>query len=308
MMDKIIDIHSHLGDNLYHNGGAIIEKKGVKKKIMFDPISISEFGLHRLKGLEGILFKWIKNASRERIKTATRENMRKSMDEIGITHTICLPMSLDFVTVQELKAASDKDSGIILFTGIDHTREYDFNKAFAADVASGALGLKLHPIVQCLALTDKKCFEAVEAFAPYDLPVLFHSGVMSYYFGEEKKNEKPEYGEIHYAVELVKAFPNVKFIAGHSGLFQVNEAMEMLSSYKNVWTDISFQSPGTIKKLLNIFGIERILFASDWPFGSRKTAFKALRRACKGDKYVERRTFYENAAELLNLPEDFSDT
>ncbi len=300
-MDKIIDIHSHLGNNLYHNGGEIIEKKGVNKKIIFDPISISEFGLHRVKGFEGILYKWIKNATRERIKIATRENMRKSMDEIGITHTVCLPMSLDFVTFQDLKGASKKDSGIIPFTGIDHTKEYDFNIAFAKDVASGAMGLKLHPIVQSLSLTDKKTFEAIEAFAIYNLPVLFHCGVMSYYFGDEAKNERPEYGKIKYAVELVKAFPNVKFIAGHSGLFQVDEVVEMLSSLKNVWADISFQPPETIKKLLNTFGVEKILFASDWPYGNRKTAFRALRKACKEDKYVERRTFYENAAELLNM-------
>ena len=160
--------------------------------------------------------------------------MRKSMDETGITHTVCLPMSLDFVTFQELKNASNKDNGIIPFTGIDHTKQYDFNKAFGEVVASGAKGLKLHPIVQCLALNDQKTFEAVEAFAPYGLPVLFHSGVMSYYFGEEKENERPEYGEIKYAVELVKVFPNVKFIVGHSGLLQVDDVMEMLSSYKNV--------------------------------------------------------------------------
>ena len=74
--------------------------------------------------------------------------MRRSMDEIGVTHTVCLPMSLDFVTFQELKDASNKDNGIIPFTGIDHTKEYDFNETFAEDVASGAMGLKLHPIAQ----------------------------------------------------------------------------------------------------------------------------------------------------------------
>ena len=60
----------------------------------------------------------------ERNKLAIRENMRKSMDEIGATHTVCLPMSLDFVTFSELKDASVKDKGIIPFTGIDHTKEY----------------------------------------------------------------------------------------------------------------------------------------------------------------------------------------
>jgi len=30
-MEKIIDMHSHLGDICYPNGGALIEKKGIKK-------------------------------------------------------------------------------------------------------------------------------------------------------------------------------------------------------------------------------------------------------------------------------------
>ena len=148
MLDMIIDMHSHLGNNLYHNGGEIIEKKGIKKKLVFDPISISEFVLHRLTGLEGILYRWIENASRERIKTATRENTRKSMDEVGVTYAVCLPMSLNFVTFQELKSASDKDNGIIPFTGVDHTKQYDFDQAYAEDVASGAKGLKLHPVTE----------------------------------------------------------------------------------------------------------------------------------------------------------------
>ena len=31
LMEKIIDMHSHLGDICYPNGGALIEKKGIKK-------------------------------------------------------------------------------------------------------------------------------------------------------------------------------------------------------------------------------------------------------------------------------------
>ena len=41
-MDIIIDMHSHLGNNLYHNGGVIIEKKGIKKKIIFDALVKSQ--------------------------------------------------------------------------------------------------------------------------------------------------------------------------------------------------------------------------------------------------------------------------
>jgi uncharacterized protein len=32
----IIDIHTHLGDILYPNGGDLIDKKGVRKKIFYE--------------------------------------------------------------------------------------------------------------------------------------------------------------------------------------------------------------------------------------------------------------------------------
>jgi len=89
----IIDIHSHLGDILKPNGGSLISQKGVKKKIMFDIISLSELTLH--KPTPGINDEWLYNktlnltakAGRARNATATLENMRKSMDESGIDKT-----------------------------------------------------------------------------------------------------------------------------------------------------------------------------------------------------------------------------
>ena len=138
------------------------------------------------------------------------------------------------VTFEDIKMASQKDQGIIPFTGIDYTKDYDLEVKLAADIAAGAKGLKLHPIIQRVPLTSTKTFEAVEAFDPYRLPVLFHCGVSSYYLGSEKTKENPTYGEIHYVMELVKAFPKVNFIAGHAGLSEVKDVIRMLGKYKNV--------------------------------------------------------------------------
>ena len=195
----------------------------------------------------------------------------------------------------------EKDSGIIPFTGIDYTREYDIEASLASDVASGAKGLKLHPVVQRIPLTSKRTFKAVEAFASFKLPILFHCGVSSYYLGDEKSKEEPSYGEIHHSEKLVKAFPQVNFIAGHAGLYEVKDVIELLSKYKNVWVDISFQSPSTIRRLIKAFGPEKVLYASDWPYGDRVTAIKTVKAACTGDKGVEKRIFFENAAELTHL-------
>lgn len=305
-MDRIIDAHSHIGDNLYPNGGDLIKKIGVKKKrIIFDPITLFESNLYRSYGIGKIwtkLFRrWNVIATRERNFTATRENMRKSMDEAGISFTVCLPISTHFVTFSDIKSASEKDRGIIPFTGIDHTKEYDFESTLAKDVTSGARGLKLHPTIQRISLTDKRTFDAVEAFAPHKLPVLFHCGISSYYLGKERSKENPQYGAIGYAKELVEAFPNVSFIAGHAGLFEVDDVMAVLGDHKNVWVDTSFQPPEIIRKLIKTFGPEKVLYGSDWPFGSRLTSIKSVKQACKGDKELERKIFFENAAELMKL-------
>jgi len=303
----IIDIHTHLGDILYPNGGQLIDRKNVRKKIFFDIISLSETLSHT--GASDAIDKWlykktytlVTRASRARNATATLENMRQSMDEAGITKSACMPIP-PYLTFDDLEKAARKDDGIIPFTGIDYTKDYDMTAALEADVANGAKGMKLHPIIQRAPLDDQKTFEAMEAFAPFRLPVLFHCGVSSYYLGEEQeKKENAVLGQIEYARNLVANFPKVTFIAGHAGLFQYKDVMELLSGFKNVMVDVSVQSPGHIKKLMDVFGPERVMYASDWPYGERIPAVKRVKKACQGDKYLEQLVFYENAASLLGI-------
>lgn len=301
---KIIDAHSHLGNNQYPQGGDLIEQTGIKQK-KFDSIIMTENIHFKFSRMTNFFYKLYKpiivRDTINRIKTATRENMRKSMDEAGVSYTVCLPMSLNFVSFEELAAAKKKDAGIIPFTGVDHTKDYDYNQVYASHVKAGAKGLKLHPIVQKLSLTDKKTYNIVEAFAPFELPILFHCGITSYYVGKEKKNQTPEYGTINYAENLVKSFPKVNFIAGHSGAWEVRDVIDLLGKYKNVWVDTSFQSASYIRKLIKTFGPEKVLYASDWPYGRRIPAIETAKSACGGDTHLEKLIFHDNAAKLLKL-------
>jgi hypothetical protein len=74
-MEPVIDVHTHLGDILYPGGGSLIEKKGVRKARIFDPISISEVLLHRDFGggdtLYRLMGRWVTRAERARNFTAT---------------------------------------------------------------------------------------------------------------------------------------------------------------------------------------------------------------------------------------------
>jgi hypothetical protein len=304
-VEPIIDAHSHLGDILELGGGELISKRGVVKQRVYDPIERSERDLHagpialgRL--LHRLAGRWVTRAERARNATATLENLAHSLDATGISHTVALPVP-PYVTFADLAPAAAQDPRVIPFTGVDYTRGEDSGPGLDADVAAGARGLKLHPIIQNVPLTSTATRAAVEAFAVHDLPVLFHCGISSYYLGADRAREQPRYGAIPDAVALVRDFPRVRFIAGHAGLFEVREVMALLGGLPNVSVDTSIQSVATVRELIATFGPERVLFASDWPYGNRPPAVAIAKAACRGDRDLERRIFYENAAELLGV-------
>jgi len=305
-MEPIIDAHGHLGDILDPGGGRLIAAVGVTQRRGFDPVALSEAGLHsdplRIAKLAYRHFTGaFTRAERARNATATLENLQRSLDEVGFTHAVCLPIP-PHVTFDDLRRAAEVEPRILPFTGVDYRGGAASGFDFEADVRQGARGLKLHPIIQKVSLTSPETRAAVESFAAHDLPVLFHCGISSYYLGAERSREQPEYGDIHYAAELVRDFPAVRFIAGHSGLFQVDRVMALLAGCRNVWVETSFQSVRRMRQLLEVFGPERVLMGSDWPYGRRRPALEIVRRVCAGDAALERRILFENAAELLGVP------
>jgi predicted TIM-barrel fold metal-dependent hydrolase len=302
-VDQIIDAHGHLGDILEPGGGALIEKIGVVKERVHDPVVISERRLHAGSVVLGkisyrLLGHRVTRAERARNATATLENLARSLDGTGIAHAVALPVP-PYVTFADLAKAAAKEPRVVPFTGVDYTQTGDPGPALDAAVAAGARGLKLHPIIQNVPLTGPQTHAAVEAFACHDLPILFHCGISTYYLGKQRRRERPRYGAIRDAAALVRDFPQVRFIAGHAGLFEVRDAMKRLGGLPNVWVDTSFQSVATVRELVATFGPDKVLFASDWPFGERPPAVEIARAACRGDRGLERRIFFENAAELL---------
>lgn len=312
-MTRLIDIHTHLGDLLYEQGGNLIEKRNVRKRIGFDYLSLMERflwpnnrpfrAMFRILGWERINRLVIK-AGLARNATATRENLRREMDKFDVSYSVTMPV-YPHVTFAHLHSAFEKDNSILPFTGIDYENFENTEEKLRNDVDAGAKGLKLHPILQRIAANSVETKTAVETFAPYQLPILMHSGVANYYLkAEEQKLEIPEFGAISQCAELIQAFPQLKFIVGHAGLEQYHEVIGRLGKNKNVWVDISFQPPYAIRTLIDAFGVERVLYASDWPWGNMATPIQAVKVACNGDKKMERRLFFENAAELLDLSTD----
>lgn len=301
MSYPIIDVHTHLGDVLYPNGGDIIENGRVRKKLLFDPMILQEW--RDWKGIPGAykLRDQHMRAGIARSATATRANMRASMNRNGIDY--CVVMAVPpAVTFDHLHAAYEKDRTMLPFTGVDYADTQDLDAKFASDVARGARGLKLHPILQRVALNSSETFHAVEAFAPHGLPVLFHSGWSEYYVEPAEKHlAEPNNGHIEPCLDIIKAFPQVNFIIGHAGIDGIDTVIELLSDYPNAYVDISFQGAVNVKRLLDSFGPERVMYASDWPWGNQDVSLRIVNELCYGDPGLKRRLLCDNAAELLRL-------
>jgi predicted TIM-barrel fold metal-dependent hydrolase len=300
----IIDVHSHLGDVLNYEGGTLIHRTGICVPDIFNPQALNERLLMRSFGFGRCVFHLMKKqtikAEAARNSAATLENMQASLDEAGIDYTVCLPIE-PYLTFDDLRSAVKQDARILPFTSVNFDRMDSVDKKLRDDVKNGAYGLKLHPVIQRVSPSDSRIMETLESFQPLGKPVLIHAGKYEYYPVEENKRNIPEYGSIKPIAELIRFFPGIKFIVGHSGLFWHREVCTMLAGCDNVWVDTSFQSPYTIRTLMKTFGPDRVMYASDWPFGMRSPHMSTVRIACRGVRTLENRLFFENAAELLEL-------
>lgn len=302
---RAIDIHSHIGDILYKSGGGLIFKTGIKFPRSTGAQLLDEKNLFRQTRRGRFLDKYfpalsVKN-ERGRNSAATLENLRASLETdtgVIIERCVCLPVAPNNI-YKDITAAAQAEPRITAFTSPDFSDVEHMPAQLEADLKDGAAGIKIHPIIQEVEADSQEVITAAEIGGTYNAPVLLHSGRASYYTARENKERFRENSSIIKIERLIAACPGTRFIVGHAGLGEIAAVIGLLHKYKNVWVDTSFQPPEAIQTLINVFGGDKVLFASDWPYGLRRPAILAVREACKKDSSLLEAVLYDNAAELL---------
>ena len=307
---KIIDAHGHLGDILYPNGGELIFETGIEFPGSFLSWFLAERVLYRetvpFKIAEKISPYWSTKRERKRNQAATLENLRKSLDGTNIVKCVCAPVAPN-VTYEDIRAAAKIEPRIVAFASPDFTVDIDvMREKLESDLKNGAKGVKIHPVIQETEADSDLVKTAVEILQPYSVPVLLHAGPARYYLPPENKTRFIDFASIEKIERLIKSFPGVNFIVGHAGLDDFKKVIGTLPKYKNAYIDVSFQYPQAIKDLIEAFGGERVMFASDWHYGLRQPAILAVLKALEFFKNDEKAAlkklvFYENAAGLLRI-------
>ena len=120
----------------------------------------------------------------------------------------------------------------------------------------GFKGLKIHGWIQGFGMHDAFLGKMMEISGDYGWPVIFHDGT-------------PPYADTSQIAGLAEEFSHVPVILGHAGLYDSYRSAILASqALDNVYLCLVGNTIGSIKEMLTYARHDRILYGSDYCFGS----------------------------------------
>jgi hypothetical protein len=297
---RIIDSHAHLGD-IFHENRNITFKTNVKKgdyEDRFITLEESLFVAPLFTGDPNDL-QLIIDGGQFRCWEATLENTSRQLDECNMAGFVALPV-LPNTTFEEYLAASKLDPRIIPFTAADMFLPIDEMQAkLKKDIGRGAKGLKLHPILQNVRLTDDRMVAAAEVFKEVDLPVVVHIGEGTYYSEDKDYPVNSKFGAMADFFTFAQICKDQPLIAAHCAAFAA-PLMDGCKGLDNIYADTSFCSIELAREAVNIMGTEHVLFGTDYPFTNESFNIEVIETAFEDDPVTKDKVFYANIAKLLH--------
>lgn len=312
MKQKIIDFHTHLGDIFHGNQSIAFKRPGVvPHPECADPFKdLEESGFTRPlivnnQEQQNVLIDAGQYRVWDRGNIYTTGEM---MDRCGVSYICSLPI-MPNTSFEEALAASKLDSRYLPFTCPDFgLSDHDMMEKLKRDISMGARGLKIHPILQNIEITDWRCEGPIRLFGELGLPITYHCGVNDYYKPDSPwlKFTNLDYGKLEYTFELLKKFPDYVIVPAHCGGNCGGELEALAEEVKRnrwdkVYVDLSHRGSEDIARAAELFGEDRVMYASDWPFDTCDCNIRCALDAFGGDREALDKYFYRNAARILRI-------
>lgn len=229
--------------------------------------------------------------------THTAPNLTREMAEIGVAASVLLP--IDFPVL-----SSNAETYLDVATRVPALPSLGSVHPYARDVAgklrrqkaAGARGIKFHPAVQLVAPDHERAIALFDEAGRLGLPVLMHCGPV----GIELEGAR-ERCRVRRYEEALRRCPHTTFILGHAGALEMEPALDLCRRYENAHLEISCQSLGNVRKIVEEAPPERVMFGSDWPFYHQAIPLAKALIATKDKKDVRRKLLWENAARVFRL-------
>lgn len=226
-----------------------------------------------------------------------------SMAKAGIDISILLPVLTkpsQFKTVNnyELSIAHKYDNGakLVAFGGV-HPDSPTLRDDIREIRRMGMKGIKLHPDYQQMDFDDPRYIKAVDYASEEGLITVVHAG-LDMAFARHVHCTPP------MVVNLLKEISPEKLVLAHmGGLYYFDEVEEMLID-KDVYFDTAYYigktNPRQITRIMRNHGIDKILFATDSPWGDQYLNVNLFDTFELNDEELKK-VFYQNALKLLGV-------
>ncbi|MDP2175487.1 MAG: amidohydrolase family protein [Bacteroidota bacterium] len=193
------------------------------------------------------------------------------------------------------KYDADITSGNIIFNSIEsyekhgplhpnyfHSLIFDFNKEityFKKLIQSKKIVcLKIHSRIQKISVKDYSYLIQRLKDLDENIPIIYDA----FYYGEDILFQ-PNLIEL---INLVKTFPERKFIIAHAGGYEILKYYFHLRTFSNVGYDLSLSlqyledssCKQDLLKLIKYTSHEKLFFGSDYPFASPKNQYNILKQ------------------------------
>ena len=232
------------------------------------------------------------------VATPTVAGLLALMDEVGVDVSVVGPVATradQVVSINNWAAASS--SGRVVCFGALHPELPDVAAEVERIASLGLRGIKCQPNFQRFSPDDPRMWPAYQA-AEGRLAVLFHSG--------QEIAPLPEiYAQPEALARVHAMFPKLTMVAAHLGGYQMWQEVRAHLLGKDVYLDTSYCPPsevsdGDMVDLIRTHRAERVVFASDFPWGHPGRDLARLCRLGLGSDEIEA-VAWGNATRILAL-------
>lgn len=231
----------------------------------------------------------------------TLSGLLASMETAGVDMSVILPVVTkpsQFETVNTFAASvNEQYEGKLLSFGGIHPDTEDYKKELDRIKELGLKGIKIHPDYQGVMIDDIRYMNIIEYADALGLIILTHAGID---IGLPDPVHCPP-DKMRKVIDTLH--PKKMVVAHYGGWNQWEEVYEYLAG-ENLYLDTAFTfdyiKEDMFYKILEKHGSDKVLFATDCPWGYQKKDVESLKKMNLTDE-VKNEILYKNAMNLLKI-------
>ena len=240
----------------------------------------------------------------------TLEELRLSMKEAGVTHSVVLPIVTkpgQFRHINEFARSitheepDEEGLSVISFGGI-HPDSADYKGELKTIRDMGLKGIKLHPTYQNTYIDDLRYERIIDYASQLGLLISIHCGRD---LGFPKQVNATPRRLRHMIHDVFPGGSAENLILAHLGGHDMENDAEQLLVGGDYYMDLAYilrlALPSQILRMCRNHGVDKILFATDSPRSGQKEDVDYIRKIGFTEEELEQ-ILYKNGARLLGLP------